>query len=739
MQNRTDKIYQRMQEQVKQGTSYWSGKPPVNMLADPEYLQMSYMQRKAQTIKARIENSEVRILPDELLGGSFIETSILVLSDTYEERKMYADTYHAYPARNNRIVNGKQIYSSKILRVPDEQLRDPAAHYLWSWGHTCGGFRRILEMGYTGIIKTARDKIDEMKASGNIDPERIEFWESVIIDANAVCDFSNRHGDELERMAKEETDPVRAAELTQMAKNMRRVPAYPAETYWEAVQSIWFSWLCNMKNIGTDLGRLDQYLYPYYKKDLEAGIITKEQAQELIENLFLKFYELYIVTPNNKGVHPAIMLGGLNADGKDGTNDITYMCLLTKERFVIPNPKLSLRVNEQTPMELYKLAHRMLMKGINQPDFYADRVFIPAYERIGVPFEDAVEYAQSSCEELSLAGLSEDCTNEGPHCDIHDKVELAMRRVDAGEKADTFEDFMAMVEEEIRLCLREEMEFHVEQTEKLRIFNPQPLHSAAIVGCLESGRDITAGGAKYNNTGTAIGGLATAADGMYAIKRLVYEEKRMSLKEFHQILMDDYKDNEVLRIEILHKFPKFGNDDDRVDLIAAHLFDVYADELEKHPNSRGGIYKVGAWASEYRSAYMATPDGRHQGDAFAVNVSPTPGCDLEGATAVIKSGTKLNMKICTAGAMLDIAMSPSCLRGENGPTILKQLITTYGNMGGGGLQFNILDADVLKAAQEDPMRYRTLMVRVWGYNDYFISVEKRVQDHIISRTIHQSL
>jgi len=203
--------------------------------------------------------------------------------------------------------------------------------------------------------------------------------------------------------------------------------------------------------------------------------------------------------------------------------------------------------------------------------------------------------------------------------------------------------------------------------------------------------------------------------------------------------VDNYEGNEFLRLEILNKFPKFGNDDDRVDSIAIRLFDVYAEELEKQPNSRGGIYKIGAWASEYRSSYMATPDGRRKGDNFAVNISPTPGRDIKGITAVIRSGTKLNMGICSAGSMLDMAMNPTCISGENGVEILKQIVTSYGVMGGGGLQFNIMDAKTLREAQENPMKYKNLMVRVWGYNDYFVSLPKEKQENVIARTIHNAL
>lgn len=733
--DRIDRVYAQKQEQMKTDNTTRSGEC-YDLTEDKEFLAMSFMQRKARYTEFVLDHTKVRLLPDELLAGTILRTWPRVNYSTLAERKLYCDMGLAFPRRNNRIIDGKEHYSSKALRLTPEEIEDPNCER-WSWGHSCIGFVRLLEMGYNGIIKDAQSRIDAMQASGQIDPEKIEFWQAVITCSKAVCRLSDRYSEALTEAAAAEPDAVRAAELRQMAAATHAVPANPPKTFREAMQSVWFIFLANLSfNCGADVGRLDQYLYPYYRKDVDEGILTPDEAQELIDCLFLKFFECYVTTQSNAGLHPGIILGGLKEDGKDGTNELTYMLLRATERLMIPAPKLSVRVNEQTPDEIFEIAHRMLLKGLSQPDFYSDHVMINAFQSHGVPFEDAIQYAQSICEEISLAGISEDCVNEGPHCDVHDKVELAMQRVCAGEVAETFEDFLVMVEEEIRKCILEEMEFHMLQTEKIRTFNPHPLHSASIVGCLESGKDIMAGGAKYNNTGSVIGGLATASDGLYAIKTLVYDTKRLTIPEFHQILVDNYENNELLRLEILNKFPKFGNDDDRVDSIAVRLFDVYADELKRHHNSRGGIYKIGAWASEYRSSYMATPDGRRQGDTFATNISPTPGRDLKGVTAVMRSGTKLNMKICSAGCMLDIAMNPSCIRGENGAQILKYIVTSYGAMGGGGLQFNIVDGETLRKAQEDPDAYRNLMVRVWGYNDYFTALPEHKQAHIISRTIH---
>jgi formate C-acetyltransferase len=250
-------------------------------------------------------------------------------------------------------------------------------------------------MGYLGIAEDAERRIEEMQKSGSVDEEKIAFWTAVSRTTRAVCGLSERYADALMQMAAEESDPSRAVELLAIADRMRRVPARPAKTFREALQSVWFAWMCSTKFNGCDLGRADQYLYPYYERDRKNGLLNDETAEELIDCFMLKCLEARIAAgPRNRGLGPSIMLGGLRADGKDGTNPLTYMFLRATERFGTPTPKLSVRLNEQTPAAIYEQAHRMLMKGLNQPDFYADRTVVPAFERIGVPFEDAVEYAR---------------------------------------------------------------------------------------------------------------------------------------------------------------------------------------------------------------------------------------------------------------------------------------------------------------------------------------------------------
>lgn len=701
-------------------------RPVLNLMARPEYANASFMLRRGMLVDALLEEMEIIIFPEDRLFGSFLGGIPQQITESYEERKAWADMSLAFPARNT--VYGTNDYCYENRRLSENELHNPNMGR-WSWGHSCYGLEVILKKGYLGLIEEAEAHL----AAGEGDLAQREFWQSVSMACRGVIRHAERHADAIAALREAESDPIRQAELAEAEACVRRVPAHPVRSFYEAVQATWFSFMCHYLFNGTDIGRLDQYLYPYYEQDIQSGALTAEKAQELMDMLWLKMYEMQLLVPDNRGIHPSIMLAGVNADGKDITNPVTYMALTATRHIGSPNPKVSLRINEQTPEDIFHLAHEMLSSGLNMPDFYHEKAVLSAYERIGVPYADAVCFAQSVCEEVSLAGISEECTNEGPHIDLHDLVMRAMRRCST-DGAD-FETLLARVEEEIQIKVASEVEFHHQQTAKLAHYLPQPLHSATIAGCLDSGKDIYAGGAKYNNTGSVFSGAATAANSLYAIRRLVYDEKRLTIPQFLAILDADYQGYESLRAEILTKFPKYGNDVDDVDQYAVRMFRVFANELEKYRNSRGGVFKIGAWASEYRSNYPATPDGRKRWDSFAVNVSPTPGSDAKGATAVICSAAKLGICRCTAGGMVDVTLPPSALQGENGVQVLRQLIEVYCRMGGSAIQFNFIDRALLEKAVADPLQYRSLMVRVWGYNAYFVTLSPSMQKHLMDRAM----
>lgn len=698
----------------------------LDMFTVPGYANASFMKRRAMLVKSLLGSLPVKLFPGEWIVGSTLGLMPELVTDTYEERCVYADMSLAFPARNTLF--GTDIYTPENRRLTETELhRNEAGR--WNWGHSCFGLEKILRKGYLGI---ARDAQEQLAAHPDATPEQKDFWESVIMCCEAVNDYAGRYAAQLQRLAEEETDGTRARELRMIARCVSRVPAHPAGSFYEALQACWFAFMCHILFNGTDLGRFDQVVYPYYEKDIASGAITCEQAQEWLDCLWVKFIEWPRWHPEGRGHHPSIMLAGLKADGTDGTNALTYLCMNATRHVGAPQPKLSLRVNEQTPQELFELAHDMLLSGLMMPDFYNERVIIAAYGAMGVPFEDAVCFAQSVCEEVSLAGISEECTNEGPHIDLHHLVMEALRH--AAAEGLSFEDILANVDQGIARRVADEVDFHNRQTAKLSRFLPVPLHSATILGCVESGRDILSGGAKYNNTGSVISGIATAANSLYSVKRLVFDEKRLTLRELLAIVDSNWADQEALRAEVLSRFPKYGNDNDEVDQYAVRMFRTFADELGKYTNSRGGRFKVGAWASEFRSNYQATPDGRRRYDSFAVNVSPTPGSDVKGATAVICSTTKLDLRRCTAGGMIDITLSPSSIRGEKGVEVLKSLVETYCQLGGVAMQFNFVDSAMLENAQREPLKYKNLMVRVWGYNDYYVALPEKMQNHILDRT-----
>lgn len=701
----------------------------INMFAEKNYENSSFMLRRGMLVKKLLSSLPLRFFDDELITGSILGIMPDLITDTYEERSIYADISLAFPARNT--VFGSDAYCPENRHLTKDELHTNGSGR-WNWGHSCYGLEKILKKGYMGIARDAQQNLDELQTRGDADDEQIDFLTSVIMCCEAVTDFANRYSAALLEKAKVETNDAKAFELKKAAICAAHVPANPASSFYEALQSTWFSFMCNLIFNGTDLGRFDQIIYPYYQKDLNAGLITPYDAQEMLDCLWVKFTEWHIWHPTDKGAHPSIMLSGVDARGVDGTNDLTYMCLNATRHVGAPHPKLSLRINDQTPPALFDLAHDMLLHGLMMPDFYNETSVIKAYEKLGVPYADAVCFAQSVCEEVSLAGLCEDCTNEGPHVDLHHMVMSALRLSEHDNAS--FEQLLSRVDSQIVDRVAKEVAFHNLQTEKLRRFLPQPLHSATIQGCVESGRDILAGGAKYNNTGSVLSGIATASNSLYTVKRLVYDEKRLTIKELLSIVDNDWNGHETLRAEILSKFPKYGNDIDKVDQYAVRMFKVFADELGKYKNSRGGIFKVGAWASEYRSNYQATPDGRKRWDSFAVNVSPTPGSDTKGATAVIRTASKLGLNRCTAGGMIDITLSPSCIRGDKGIDVLKQLVYTYCALGGAAIQFNFVDSTILENAARDPLKYKNLMVRVWGYNDYYVALPPRMQKNILDRT-----
>lgn len=541
-----------------------------------------------------------------------------------------------------------------------------------------------------------------------------------------------------------------------MAAVLDRVPARPASSFQEAVQTVWLMQMIpQIESNGFSItpGRFDQYCNAYLEKDLRDGTITLEYAQELTDLFFLKFCEILRV--DSKGAAEVnagyasgqnLVVGGLDADGNDATNLLSYLCLMANRHIRLNQPNFTVRLHEGTPKEFLDKVVESIGCGNGMPQVLNDACIIPSLVEHGIPLREARDYIPVGCDEISvhrhwarcnggyinLAKLLEIALNHGS--DI--KYGISLLEPDSVQPA-SFEDFYQCYLD----CLRAGEQLQIEESlltdEIHREILPLPFVSLFLDDCVARGLDCTNGGAVYNTTGLVAVGTATVADSLYAIKRLVYDEKKLTLGELTEILRNNFEGQEYLRQFILNRFEKFGNDQDCVDRLAVGITDAFADELEKHHNSRGGafwgaLYSVSAQVG-LGNVCCATPDGRLDGLPLSDGLTPMYGMDRNGPTAVLASLSKIHQKRFPNGIIVNQRMSGSLFKTPEGREKMAQLLRAFVAAGCFHWQFNIVDNKVLLAAQKDPDEYRSLVVRVAGYSAIFVELSVKAQNSIIDR------
>lgn len=556
--------------------------------------------------------------------------------------------------------------------------------------------------------------------------------------------------------AQAERYPTRRQELLTMAAVLDRVPARPASSFQEAVQTVWLMQMIpQIESNGFSItpGRFDQYCNAYLEKDLRDGTITLEYAQELTDLFFLKFCEILRV--DSKGAAEVnagyasgqnLVVGGLDADGNDATNLLSYLCLMANRHIRLNQPNFTVRLHEGTPKEFLDKVVESIGCGNGMPQVLNDACIIPSLVEHGIPLREARDYIPVGCDEISvhrhwarcnggyinLAKLLEIALNHGS--DI--KYGISLLEPDSVQPA-SFEDFYQRYLD----CLRAGEQLQIEESlltdEIHREILPLPFVSLFLDDCVARGLDCTNGGAVYNTTGLVAVGTATVADSLYAIKRLVYDEKKLTLGELTEILRNNFEGQEYLRQFILNRFEKFGNDQDCVDRLAVGITDAFADELEKHHNSRGGafwgaLYSVSAQVG-LGNVCCATPDGRLDGLPLSDGLTPMYGMDRNGPTAVLASLSKIHQKRFPNGIIVNQRMSGSLFKTPEGREKMAQLLRAFVAAGCFHWQFNIVDNKVLLAAQKDPDEYRSLVVRVAGYSAIFVELSVKAQNSIIDR------
>jgi formate C-acetyltransferase len=591
-----------------------------------------------------------------------------------------------------------------------------------------------------------------------------EELKAMEICADALIVFAERHAEKAREMAQTEEDPKRKKELERIAEICSYVPAHAPRNFWEALQAYWFIHLGVITELNTwdafSPGRLDQHLFPFYKKDLQEKTLTRDEAKELLECFWIKFNNQPAppkvgVTAHESGTYndfALITFGGLKEDGSDGVNDLTYLMLDVLEEMRLVQPHCCIQLSQKNPDRFLKRACEIIRTGFGQPSIFNSDIIIQELLRQGKSIEDARNGGTSGCVESGAFGKEN--YNLTGYFNLVKIFEITLHNgidprtggkmgLETGEPTQ-FESF-----EELFEAYKKQLKYFVDikirgnnVIERLYArYMPTPLLSLLIDDCIKNGKDYHDGGARYNTSYIQGVGLGSITDAMTSIKYNVFDQRKLSMQELLKVLEDNFVGHERIRQMFLNRTPKYGNDNDYADDVMKCLFDAYYSAIDGRKNTKGGTYRINLLPTTvhvyFGSVVGATPDGRTAGEPLSEGVSPVQGADRYGPTAVIKSVAKID-HIRTGGTLLNQKFTPQLLKEDEGIDNLVHLVRTYFRLGGHHIQVNVVTADTLRDAQKNPEKYRDLIVRVAGYSDYFCNISRPLQDEIIARTEHKS-
>ncbi|MGI6257677.1 MAG: choline trimethylamine-lyase [Anaerovoracaceae bacterium] len=618
----------------------------------------------------------------------------------------------------------------------------------------------LMKKGMLDIQQEAREHLEKLDYANPDDIDKIYFYKSVIDTTEGVMIYAKRMSQYAAELAAKETDPKRKKELEKISEINARVPAHKPTTFWEAIQAVWTveSLLVVEENqTGMSIGRVDQYMYPFYKADIESGRMSDYEAFELASCMLIKMSEMMWVTSEGAskffaGYQPFVNMcvGGVTRAGKDATNDLTYLLMDAVRHTKIYQPSLACRIHNKSPEKYMRKIVDVVRSGMGFPACHFDDAHIKMMLAKGVSVEDARDYCLMGCVEPQKSGRLYQWTStaytQWPIC-----IELVLNRgvplwygkqvcPDMGplENFKTFEEFDAAVKRQIDYITKWTSVMTVISQRVHRDMAPKPLMSIMYEGCMENGRDVSAGGAMYNfGPGVVWSGLATFADSMAAIKKLVYDDKKYTLKQLHEAMLAEWKGYEQIRADCLAA-PKYGNDDDYVDDICADLIQYTELEHKKYKTLYSRLSHGTLSISNntpFGQMTGASADGREAWIPLSDGISPTQGADYKGPTAIIKSVSKMANDNMNIGLVHNFKLMPGILDTPEGEQGIITLLRTACMFGNGEMQFNYVDNESMLNAQKDPNSYRDLVVRVAGYSAFFTELCKDVQDEIISRTM----
>ena len=742
---------------------------------------LSIPKKRALSLKAAMEELEIGFEKEELIVGNrtkgvrygvvFPESGCSWVNNEFETLPTRPqDQFHVkeediqefrekiYPYWKGKSMEdvikhhgGQEIQS--IAKVVKINQKDHAQ------GHICPDSALWLKMGPLGIMNQAQEKLKTCEESQK------EFYECVVLVMQGACTFMKRYHDMIMENIDEVEEPYQQS-LRTVANNCLNLTKRPPETFHEAVQSLWFLFvLLHMESNASSFspGRMDQYLYPYYQKDIESGKISMEDALDILECLWLKFNQIVYLRNQNSAKYFAgfpigfnIAIGGEDENGNDTYNELSLLCLQCQYDLGLPQPNLSVRLNRNSSHELMQKAIEVVSKGSGMPQFFNDEAIIHALMELGIEKKDALNYAIVGCVELTTHGNNlgwsdaamfnlnkalELTLNHGKCLLTHEQIGLDLGGLDTYQ---TFEDLEKAFQQQIDYFIDKMMQCEVIVEKAHQDCLPTAFLSSVIDDCLENGLDVTKGGAKYNLSGIQMIQIANLADSLAAMKQLVYDDQVIDAKELLAALQSDFKGYEIIQTMLLNKVPKYGNDVEWVDRLGAKWAEYFRSRMKDYTNYRGGPYHTGMYTV---SAHVpmgenvgASPDGRNALTPLADGgMSPVYGRDLKGPTAVLKSVSRLNNSLTTNGGLLNMKFLPEFFETKNGMNKFENFLRAFVDLKVPHIQFNVVRREDLEDAQIRPQLHKSLTIRVAGYTAYFVELAHKLQDEIIERTTYDNI
>ena len=744
--------------------------------------------RRAQAFYDCCDQIGVHIFEGELLVGAigeFRKCGILTPEyswtwvdremDHFSERKQ--DPYEMTAAQRAFVRKnifpywkGKSLEEAFLRRLPEETKKigvdtgiiDSDSKWRQAVGEVTPDYQdQLFPKGFGGIIREAEEHIGKLDLTKPEDEEKKEFYDSVILTSRGIIRYANRYAEEAERMAAQEKDEVRREELRVIAANCRKVPENPPETFYEALQFMWFvqiGGILTENPLSLNPGRFDQYTDPFYEADLAAGRITPDFGQELVDALWLKYSEwVWTISANTADYFAGynqfqnLTVGGKKRDGSDGTNPVTYMALKATGEVKTHQPGLSVRVSQTCPKEFLNAVTALVAEGTGFPAIHSDSVGYQMLLNAGYEPEDARDWNNCGCVvphnrktgewtaavNMNFGSAMEYALNQGVSLMTGEKMGLDEKP--AAEMTSFEEVKQAFFRQFDNLCYHsvisviEAQRLHEEMV-------PRPFLSSCIESCMENGKDLSRGGAKYNVGPVITGiGLAVVANSLAAVKKLVFEDHETDMATLTQALRANWEGYEQLR-EKAKACPKYGNDEDYVDDLALEVANHFYEKIHGYRD---------IFDSPFNTAFMgisnyipmgrvlgATPCGRKNGEPSSEGVSPYVGTDHSTPLAAMKSTAKLNQEIHSGGTLLNLRLNPEIVATKRGQANLGAMVQSLFSMGGFHVQFNCIRSETLRDAQAHPENYRDLLVRVAGYSTQFVNLSRSMQDAIIARTEH---